>query len=54
MLLHAPELVKFTGFPLAPPVAATVKLQLYGALPGAFVVNVIACPACPMVNVPLT
>jgi hypothetical protein len=27
-LLHAPELVKVTGFALAPPVAATVKVLL--------------------------
>jgi hypothetical protein len=27
-LLHDPELVKTTGFPLPPPVAATVKLLL--------------------------
>jgi hypothetical protein len=27
-LVHTPELVKVTAFPLAPPVAATVKLVL--------------------------
>jgi hypothetical protein len=27
-LLHAPELVKVTAFPLPPPVAVTVKLLL--------------------------
>jgi hypothetical protein len=38
-MLHAPELAKVTGFPLPPPVAATVKLVLYAALAGALVVN---------------
>jgi hypothetical protein len=44
-LLHAPELVKVTAFPLPPPVAATVKLLLYAALAGGLVVNVIVCEA---------
>jgi hypothetical protein len=42
-LVHAPELVKTTAFPLAPPVAATVKLLLLEAVDGGFVVNVIVC-----------
>ena len=40
-LLHSPELVKVTGLPLAPPVAATVKLLLYAADDGGLVVNAI-------------
>ena len=44
-LVHAPELVKVTAFPLPPPVAATVKLVLWEALDGGLVVNVIACVA---------
>jgi hypothetical protein len=40
-LLHDPALVKVTGFPLAPPVAATVKLLPFLALTGGGVVNVI-------------
>jgi hypothetical protein len=35
--------VKVTAFPLAPPVAATVKLLLYAADVGGLVVNAIVC-----------
>ena len=44
-MLHDPELVKVTVFPLPPPVAATVKAVLKAALDGALVVNVMACAA---------
>ena len=42
-LVHAPELVKTIAIPLAPPVAATVKLLFKFAVAGGFVVNVIVC-----------
>jgi hypothetical protein len=41
-MVHTPELVKVTAFPLAPPVAATAKLLLYAAFGGALVENMIA------------
>jgi hypothetical protein len=42
-LVHTPELVKATALPLAPPVAATVKLLLLAAVAGGLVENVIVC-----------
>jgi hypothetical protein len=39
--LHAPPLVKVTGFPLAPPVAFTVKVLLNAADGGGAAVKVI-------------
>jgi hypothetical protein len=43
--LHAPEPAIFTGFPLAPPLAATVKLSPFSALAGACVVKVTLWPS---------
>ena len=43
---HDPEPAIVTGFPEAPPVAATLKVVLYTAEAGAFCVTLMVWPAC--------
>jgi hypothetical protein len=53
-LVQDPELVKLTALPLAPPVAATVKLVFKFADAGGLAVKLIACATRLAVTVSVT